>query len=36
MVGYGGFSRGVEQIHVLASLGLAPEPERTVMGPLRD
>jgi hypothetical protein len=35
MDGYGGISRGVEQITVRASRRLAPEPERTVMGPLR-
>jgi hypothetical protein len=33
--GYGGISHGVEQITVRASRRLAPEPERTVIGPLR-
>lgn len=33
--GYGGISRGKEQITVRASRRLSEEPERTVMGPLR-
>ena len=35
MDGYAGISRGVEQITVRASRRLAPEPERTVIGPVR-
>ena len=35
MDGYGGISRGVEQITVRASRRLAPDPERTVIGPIR-
>jgi len=34
MDGYGGASRGVEQWTVRASRALAPEPERTVIGPI--
>ena len=33
--GYGGISRGVEQITVRASRRLSSDPERTVIGPLR-
>jgi hypothetical protein len=33
--GYGGISRGIEQITVRASRRLADDPEHTVMGPLR-
>lgn len=35
MDGYAGLSRGVEQITVRASRRLAPEPDRTVIGPIR-
>jgi hypothetical protein len=35
MDGYAGISRGVEQITVRASRRLAPEPARTVVGPIR-
>ncbi len=35
MDGYGGISRGVEQVTVRSSRRLAPEAERTVIGPLR-
>ena len=35
MDAYAGISRGVEQITVRASRRLAPEPERTVIGPIR-
>jgi len=32
---YAGISRGVEQITVRASRRLSPEPERTIIGPIR-
>lgn len=35
MDGYGGVSRGVEQVTVRSSRRLAPEPDRTAVGPLR-
>jgi hypothetical protein len=35
MDAYAGISRGVEQVTVRASRRLAPEPERTVIGPVR-
>ncbi len=35
MDAYSGVSRGVEQLTVRASRGLQPEPERTVIGPIR-
>ncbi len=35
MDGYGGVSRGVEQLTVRASRRLAPEPDLTVIGPVR-
>jgi hypothetical protein len=35
MDAYAGVSRGVEQLTVRASRRLAPEPERTVIGPIR-
>jgi hypothetical protein len=35
MDGYAGISRGVEQVTVRASRRLAPEPTRTVIGPIR-
>jgi len=35
MDGYAGVSRGVEQVTVRASRRLDPEPERTVIGPIR-
>jgi hypothetical protein len=35
MDGYGGISRGVEQITVRSSRRLSPQPDRTIVGPLQ-